>query len=30
MPGHSVMECDSVHAHIKNAAKNVNIYDPSG
>lgn len=29
-PGHSVMECDSVHAHIENAAKNVNIYDPSG
>lgn len=24
------MECDSVHAHIENAAKNVNIYDPSG
>jgi len=29
-PGHSVMECDSVHAHIENATKNVNIYDPSG
>jgi len=28
-PRHSVMECDSVHAHIENAAKNMNIYDPS-
>lgn len=29
-PGHSVMECDSVHAHIEYAAKSVNTYDPSG
>ena len=28
--GHSVMECDSVHANIERAAKNINIYDPSG
>lgn len=28
--GHSVIECDSVHAHIEHAARHVNIFDPSG
>lgn len=28
--GHSVMECDLVNAHIEQATKYVNIYDPSG
>lgn len=29
-PGHSFMECDSVHAHIESASRNIEIYDPSG
>lgn len=29
-PGHSQMECDSVHAHIESASKNIEIFDPSG
>ncbi|CAH2237441.1 jg3570 [Pararge aegeria aegeria] len=29
-PGHSMMEVDSVHAHIETSSKNVNIYHPSG
>lgn len=27
-PGHSMMECDSVHAHIQRATKNLNIFSP--
>uniref|UniRef100_A0A6P7H5J0 Uncharacterized protein LOC114347285 isoform X2 n=1 Tax=Diabrotica virgifera virgifera TaxID=50390 RepID=A0A6P7H5J0_DIAVI len=29
-PGHSMMECDSVHAHIEKKSRNVDIFDPSG
>ena len=29
-PGHSQMECDSVHAKIETKSKNVEIFDPSG
>lgn len=29
-PGHSMMECDSVHAHIERCSKNINIFDPVG
>lgn len=29
-PGHSQMECDSVHAHIEKSSRDLEIYDPSG
>lgn len=29
-PGHSQMECDSVHAHIETSSKSIDIFDPSG
>ncbi|CAH1101607.1 unnamed protein product [Psylliodes chrysocephalus] len=29
-PGHSQMECDSVHAHIENSSRDLEIYGPSG
>lgn len=29
-PGHSQMECDSVHAHIETKVKHINIFHPSG
>ncbi|XP_039299522.1 uncharacterized protein LOC120355242 [Nilaparvata lugens] len=28
-PGHSQMECDSVHAHIQSSTAKIEIYDPS-
>lgn len=28
--GHSQMECDSVHAHIEERSKNIDIFNPSG
>ncbi|KAJ8959579.1 hypothetical protein NQ314_006228 [Rhamnusium bicolor] len=29
-PGHSQMECDSVHAHVETVSKDLEIFDPSG